>query len=78
MLNQVHDQQGLAVRIKENRRKEKIGWKKKKTRQKKKTEKRNGKQRRRESNQAHLHVQATPWPLHHSATHVLVLYFCDI
>ena len=69
---------GISSKNKGKQAKRKNRMKKKKTRQKKKTEKRNGKQRRRESNQAHLHVQATPWPLHHSATHVLVLYFCDI
>ena len=26
---------------------------------------------RRESNPVYLHVQATPWPLHHSDTHDL-------
>ena len=31
----------------------------------------NRKQRRRKSNPVYLHVQATPWPLHHRDTHDL-------
>ena len=57
---------GSAVRIKENKPKGKIVFKKRGlTEKKKKTVQRNRKQRRRESNPVYLHVSATPWPLHH-------------
>ena len=56
---------GSAVRIKENRPKGKIVFKKRDLTEKKKTVQRNRKQRRRESNPVYLHVPATPWPLHY-------------
>ena len=45
---------------------------KKETKQKKKRYKETEKiQRRQEWNPVYLHVQATPWPLHHTDTHDL-------
>ena len=56
---------------KEKKAKRKNSVKKETKQEKKKTVQRNRKQRRRESNPVYLHVQATPWPLHHSDTHDL-------
>ena len=61
----------VCSKNKEKKAKRKNSVKKKETKQEKKTLKRNRKQRRRESNPVYLHVQETPWPLHHSDTHDL-------
>ena len=67
-----------VVRIKKKRLKGKIVLKKRDQTEKKETVQRNRKQRRRESNPVYLHVQATPWPLHHSDMHDLRNKFCHI
>ena len=64
---------GSAVRIKENRPKGKIVLKNREQteKEKKNGKKKNRKQRHRESNPVHLHVQASPWPLHYIDTNDL-------
>ena len=66
---------GSVVRIKKKRPKGKIVLKKEIEQKKKETVQRNRKQRRRESNRVYLHVQATPWSLHHSHTLIWKINF---
>ena len=68
---------GPAVRIKKSRpklkengtKKQRLNRKKKTTTTTKTIRQKTNKQRRRESHPGHLQVQATPWPMHHTAKH---------